>query len=48
MVYHFGILAVEKHKIMGLYVRSDYDYTKLKYKFVLLPRVKMENHELLI
>lgn len=48
MVHYFGILAVEKRKIMGLFVRKDYDYTKLKNRFVLLPRMKVEGHTLII
>ncbi len=48
MVYYFGILAVEKWKVMGLFARKDYDYAKLNYRFVLLPKMKMEGHKLLI
>lgn len=48
IVYHYGILAVEKYKIMGLYIREEFDYSKLLYKYVLLPRMEMEKHKLIM
>ncbi|MFN7119270.1 MAG: hypothetical protein ACK4TA_20895 [Saprospiraceae bacterium] len=48
MIYYFGILAIEKNEKMGIFMRKEYDYTKLKYRFVLLPKIKMEGYQLII
>ena len=48
MVFHYGILAVEKSEMMGVFESEHYDYSQFSYRFVIFPRVKMSGFKLII
>jgi hypothetical protein len=48
LVLYFGINSVEKKKSIGLFIREEYDYSKLISRYVILPRLKMEGYRLII
>jgi len=48
MVFYFGILAIDKNPMMGVFESENYDYSKFSYRFVIFPRVKMQGFKLII
>ena len=48
MIFYFGILAVGKNEMMGVFRSENYDYSQFSYRFVIFPRMNMEGFTLII